>query len=272
MTERQDMKQHLEEKAASAADTGTLGKAMALVELIADAPQPLRFTDILHASGQPRGTLHRQLRHLAEEGLIEANADGAYVPGLRLLRFASRAWSRNEFRQLAAPHLQVLHDATGETVHLALLRGAEVIYLDKVEARQAVRMHSLIGNASPAYCTGVGKAALAMLADEVVQARLESVRFQRFTETTHADLLSLVADLGEIRKRGFAYDLEEHQPGIRCVAASIHVAEQNILAGVSVTAPAYRIAEGVLDLWSGPLRVAAEAITRDVQAGLGPRR
>ncbi|MDP9835324.1 DNA-binding IclR family transcriptional regulator [Neorhizobium huautlense] len=263
---------NLKEKSVSAADTGTLGKAMALVALVADAAEPLRFTDILNASDHPRGTLHRQLKHLVEEGLLETNGDGAYVPGLRLLRFAARAWSRNEFRQLAAPHLQVLHDATGETVHLALLRGAEVIYLDKVEARQAVRMHSLIGNASPAYCTGVGKAALAMLADEDVRARLEAVQFERFTETTHADLSSLVADLGKIRQRGFAYDLEEHQPGIRCVAASIHVPEQNILAGVSVTAPAYRIGDGMLDLWSGPLLVAAEAIMRDVQAGLAPRR
>lgn len=255
-----------------AVDTGTLGKAMALVEMVADAPEPLRFTDILNASGQPRGTLHRQLRHLLEEGLIETDRDGAYVPGLRLLRLASRAWSRNELRILAAPHLQVLHEATGETVHLALLRGADVIYLDKVEARQAVRMHSLIGNASPAYCTGVGKAALSTLTDEEVRFRLAGIKFERFTENTHVDLVSLLSDLREIRQRGFSYDLEEHQPGIRCVAASISVAGQNILAGVSVTAPAYRIGEGVLDGWSGPLRAAAEAITRDVRAGLAPRR
>ncbi|MGI2035087.1 IclR family transcriptional regulator [Rhizobium panacihumi] len=259
------------ENAASARDTGTLGKAMSLVEMVADAPEPLRFTDILNASAQPRGTLHRQLRHLVEEGLIELDHDGAYVPGLRLLRFAARAWSRNEFRQLAAPHLQVLHDATGETVHLALLRGADVIYLDKVEARQAVRMHSLIGNASPAYCTGVGKAALAMLADEQVRGRLEGVSFERFTDTTHASLTSLLVDLGRIRERGFAYDLEEHQQGIRCVAASIHVPEQDILAGLSVTAPAYRVGDGILDAWSVPLLKAAEAIARDVGAGLGPR-
>jgi len=266
------MAEQAEAKAASGMDTGTLGKAMALVELVAEASTPLRFTDILHASGQPRGTLHRQLRHLVEEGLIDTDSDGTYVPGLRLLRLASRAWSRNEFRQLAAPHLQKLHDATGETVHLALLRGAEVIYLDKVEARQAVRMHSLIGNASPAYCTGVGKAALATLDDADIRARLETVRFERFTDTTHADLASLLRDVGEIRQRGFAYDLEEHQPGIRCVAASIRVPEQGILAGVSVTAPAYRVTEGVLDSWAAPLLVAAHAILRDSEVGLGPRR
>lgn len=269
---RRSMAEREEHKAVSGGDTGTLGKAMALVELIAEAPRSLRFTDILKTSGQPRGTLHRQLKHLVEEGLIETDGDGGYVPGLRLLRLASRSWSRNEFRQLAAPHLQVLHEATGETVHLALLRGAEVIYLDKVEARQAVRMHSLIGNASPAYCTGVGKAALSALEDAEIRARLEGIRFERFTDSTHENVASLLADIHDIRKRGCAYDLEEHQPGIRCVATSIHVAEQNILAGVSVTAPAYRIGDGVLDSWSGPLLVAAAAIARDVHIGLGPRQ
>ncbi len=266
------MVKQMENTAARNGDTGTLGKAMALVEMVADAAAPLRFTDILNRSGQPRGTLHRQLRHLVEEGLIELDTDGAYVPGLRLLRLASRAWSRNEFRQLAAPHLQVLHDATGETVHLALLRGADVIYLDKVEARQAVRMHSLIGNASPAYCTGVGKAALATLDDAEIRTRLDAVKFEHFTDSTHADIESLLADVKEIRQRGFAFDLEEHQQGICCVAASIRVVEQNLLAGISVTAPAYRVGEGVLEAWTAPLLAAAEAICRDVMAGLSPRR
>lgn len=269
------MKQAIEDPAppvSGGADTGTLGKAMALVEMIAEAPAPMRFTDLLRQSGQPRGTLHRQLRHLLEEGLIEADGEGAYVPGLRLLRLAARAWSRNEFRKLAAPHLQTLHDETGETVHLALLRDAQVIYLDKVEAHQAVRMHSQIGNASPAYCTGVGKAALSVLGDEVIRTRLEGIRFERFTDSTHHDLESLLCDIEEIRRRGFAFDREEHQSGICCVAAPIHVPEQGIIAGVSVTAPAYRADAALLQAWSEPLRKAAAAIGADIRAGLGPRR
>lgn len=258
--------------AGTAADTGTLGKAMALVEMIADATVPLRFTDILKRSGQPRGTLHRQLRHLLDEGLIETDGDAAYVPGLRLLRLAARAWSRNEFRQMAAPHLETLHARTGETVHLALLRGAQVIYLDKVEAHQAVRMHSQIGNASPAYCTGVGKAALSALDEVTIRAHLEGVVFERFTDSTHGDISSLLDDIVDIRQRGFAFDMEEHQSGICCVAAAIHVAEQGIIAGISVTAPAYRASLDLLNSWAGPLLDVAGAISRDIRAGLGPRR
>ena len=136
--------------------TGTVGKAMAVLEIVARAEEPPRFTDILARSDQPRGTLHRQLSNLVEEGLLSLNRDHTYSLGLRLLMFASRAWAGNQFRAIAEPHLRRLNEATGETVHLGVLRGTEVIYLDKVEGRQAVRMYSQIGNASPAFCTGVG--------------------------------------------------------------------------------------------------------------------
>ncbi len=137
------------------AATGTLGKAIATLSLVCEAEAPLRFTDILERSGQPRGTLHRQLTHLVAEGLLDIGRDQLYAPGLRLLSLAASAWSRNEMRRLAEPHLQALNALTGETVHLGVLRGSEIVYLDKVEGRQAIRMYSQIGRASPVYCTGL---------------------------------------------------------------------------------------------------------------------
>ena len=113
---------------------------MALLDLVALADGPMRFTDILSLSDQPRGTLHRQLSHLLEEGLLEVDRDGRYFIGIRLLKLASRSWERNEFRAIAEPHLRHLQALTRETVHLGVLRGSEVIYLDKVEGRQSVRI------------------------------------------------------------------------------------------------------------------------------------
>ena len=93
-------------------ETGTLGKLMVRLDLVTHADRPLRFTDILAAGGQPRGTLHRQLGHLLEEGLLEIDGDGRYSPGLRLLELASRSWARNEFRLIAEPHLNALQQLT----------------------------------------------------------------------------------------------------------------------------------------------------------------
>ncbi len=252
-------------------ETGTLGKLMALLDLVTHADGPMRFTDILAVAGQPRGTLHRQLVHLSEEGLLEVDDDGRYLPGLRLLDLASRSWARNEFRLVAEPHLTALQKLTGETVHLGVLRGTSIIYLDKVEGQQSVRMYSQIGNASPIYCTGVGKAALSILPQARLEALLAELEFQRFTPSTHT-AETLVAEMDDIRHEGCAFDREEHEVGIRCVAAPIWSDNLSFIGGVSVTGPAYRLTMERLEEWSTPVRQSAQDIMRDMRIGLGPRR
>lgn len=252
--------------------TGTLGKAMGVLEMVAEADGPMRFTEILARSSQPRGTLHRQLSHLVEEGLLDMVRDFGYVPGLRLLKLAARAWERNEFRSIAEPHLRALHQLTGETVHLGVLRGTEIVYLDKVESRQSVRMYSQIGNASPVYCTGVGKAALSALNDDERLAIVGKLTFKPFTATTHADAASLLEDLATIQACGHAFDREEHEIGIRCVAAPIWSSDRTFVAGVSVTGPAYRVTMVQLKDWAQAVEQCAAGIMADMMARLGPRR
>jgi DNA-binding IclR family transcriptional regulator len=259
------------EDGAAAYQTGTLGKAMSVVDIVARCDEPPRFTDILALSDQPRGTLHRQLSNLVEEGLLSLNRDHTYSLGLRLLMFASKAWAGNQFRAIAEPHLRRLHEATGETVHLGVLRRTEVIYLDKVESRQAVRMYSQIGNASPAYCTGVGKAALSALPDAQLRKVAALIQFKHFTATTIADAESLIREAAAIRACGNAYDREEHEAGIRCVAAPVHSADRSFVAAISVTGPAYRVTEEALHAWAPLVRQTAEAIMQDMQVRMSPR-
>lgn len=251
--------------------TGTLGKAVAVLDAIASSPEPLRFKDLAGLIDQPRGTLHRQISNLIGEGLVHVNADQSYSLGTRLLKFASLSWSKNRFRNIAEPHLRVLHDQTGETVHLGILQGTEVIYLDKVESRQAVRMHSQIGNASPAYCTGVGKAALSVLADEDLQAIAERISYVRYTPHTIAGASKLLEEISTIRREGVAYDREEHESGIKCVAAPITSADRRLAAGISVTGPAYRVKDGELRKWAPLVRSTARDIEEDLRMHLGPR-
>ncbi|MCY0093959.1 IclR family transcriptional regulator [Hoeflea ulvae] len=252
-------------------DTGTLGKAIDVLDIVASAEEPMRFTDILAVSNQPRGTLHRQLSNLVEEGLLSLGRDHSYSVGIRLLKFAAKAWAGNQFRVIAEPHLRILHDLTGETVHLGVLRGNEVIYLDKVESRQAVRMYSQIGNASPVYCTGVGKAGLSALPDAELRAVVATIKFRRFTDSTLVTPEALLSEIEAIRLSGNAYDREEHEPGIRCVAAPIYSADRSFVGGLSVTGPAYRISTDLLESWAVLVRDAARGIMDDMGARLGPR-
>lgn len=251
--------------------TGTLGKAMAVLDIVAASPTPPRFTDILSQCDQPRGTLHRQLTNLVEEGLLNQRSDSSYELGYKLLKFASRAWAANEFRTIAEPHLRALHQMTGETVHLGVLRDNQVIYLDKVEGNQAVRMYSQIGNASPVYCTGVGKAALSALSQTELMACLDAVTYKKFTEHTITSTKQMLGVLDEIRASGNAFDLEEHESGIMCVAAPVYSQYKKFVAGVSVTGPAYRVTLERLKSWAPIVRQTAQDIMEDMGARLGPR-
>ncbi len=256
---------------ASGYTTGTLGKAMAVLEIIASSPHPPRFTEILGKTDQPRGTLHRQLTNLVEEGLINIRADMSYELGYKLLKFAASAWARNEFRLIAEPHLRRLHESTGETVHLGVLRDGQVIYLDKVEGTQSVRMYSQIGNASPLYCTGVGKAAISVLPQIKMESLIASIKFHKYTDQTLNNAAELLAEIEEIRRTGNAYDREEHEIGIHCVAAPIHSSDRTFVAGVSVTGPAYRVSTDKLEGWASLVCETANAIMDDMSTRLGPR-
>lgn len=252
-------------------DTGTLGKAISVLDVVASAQEPLRFKDLANQIDQPRGTLHRQVSNLLEEGLLQVNSDQSYSLGLRLLKFAAHSWSQNTFRQIAEPHLRALHELTEETVHLGILQGTEVIYLDKVESRQAVRMHSQVGNSSPCYCTGVGKAGLSVLPRDEAIGRIANIKFQQFTGSTLRNRQVLLAELDEISATGNAYDREEHESGIHCVAAPVFNADRTIVGGISVTAPSYRISVEQLEGWAKTVRETAHAINADLPIKMGPR-
>ncbi len=253
------------------AGTGTLGKAIDVLQAVASCRYPPRFTDLLQMVDQPRGTLHRQVSNLIEEGLLSVRRDHSYELGLTLLKLASRAWAGNQFRTIAEPHLRRLHEETGETVHLGVLQGVDVIYLDKVESRQAVRMHSQIGNASPVYCTGVGKAALAAMTEAEFDKLIAVIPFQRHTETTLTSCEALRAEIEEIRRTGIAFDRQEHEPGIYCIAAPIHSRDREFVAGISTTAPSYRVSIEQLTQWTPLVKAAASGIMDDMAIRLGPK-
>lgn len=251
-------------------ETGTLGKAVSLLELIAFAEKPMRFTDVVEACGQPRGTVHRQLAHLVAEGLVDHAADQTYAVGLRLLQLAAKAWSGNDLRSVAAPHLAALQEVTQESVHLAVLNGRQVTYLDKMEGQHTLRMHSQVGKTSPAYCTGVGKAALSLLsADDLAQLATE-LDFHRFTESTLTTPEALMAEVATIRDNGYGFDLQEHEIGIHCVAAPVRAPGRNFRAAISVTGPAYRVDVEQLRKWAPLVRETADRISDDLACRLSP--
>lgn len=255
------------DKGHPAGDDGTVGKALAVLDLVAGRGQPVRFAQLAAEAGLPRSTLYRLLRTLTHQGMLDFDPDRqAYAPGLRLVRLAHAAWRQSALAPIARPHLDALAAETGETVHLAQLDAGQVVYVDKRNAREPVEMFSQAGKVGPAYCTGVGKAMLAYLgADELARA-LPRQSFHPHTPRTLTTPEALLAELAAIRAQGHAWDREEHEPGILCLAHPILARSGRVLGAVSLTTTTQRSSPEALAAMEGRLRAAARAIAEDAEA------
>lgn len=215
---------------------GTVGKALDVLDRVAAHAHPPRFAELLADSPYPKATLYRLLQTLTQQGmLVHDAARGTYAPGLRLVRLAHAAWAASSLAPVARPALDRLAAETGETVHLAQLDMGQVLYVDKRNAARPVEMFSQAGKIGPAYCTAVGKAMLAHLPPEALEAALLRQSFHRFTPTTLDSAERLRAELAVIRQTGHALDRQEHEPGIVCCAAPILSRAGAVLGAVSVT-------------------------------------
>lgn len=221
---------------------GTVGKALDVLDMVASAGRPQRFSDLVPASPYPKATLYRLLKSLVHQGMLACDPEtGAYSPGLRLVRLAHAAWAQSSLAPIARPFVDALSAATGETIHLAQLEQGQVLYVDKRNAARPVEMFAQAGKVGPAYCTGVGKAMLAWLDPAALDAALLRQSFHRFTDTTLTTRAALTAELAAIRARGFAFDREEHEPGIICVAAPILTQAGRVIGALSVTSTTARM-------------------------------
>jgi len=215
---------------------GTVGKALDVLEMVSAAGRPVRFSDLLAQAPYPKATLYRFLQVLTHQGMLGYDAERqTYTPGMRLVRLAHAAWSQSSLAPLARPHLDQLSADLGETIHLAQLDQGQVLYVDKRNAARPVEMFAQAGKVGPAHCTGVGKAMLAHLDDPALEAALSRQSFHRFTDTTITTPGALRAELAAIRARGHAFDREEHEPGIICVALPILSEAGRVIGALSVT-------------------------------------
>jgi DNA-binding IclR family transcriptional regulator len=149
-----------------------------------------------------------------------------------------------EIRRVAAPFLKQLNAELDETVHLTVLEGDEVLYVECLESSKRLRTYSVLGVRAPLYCTSVGKAILAFLPLDEQNAILDSTTFEKFTENTITDKTYLLDELRTVAQRGYAVDNMEHEEGLRCVGAPIRNHAGRAFAAISASGPSQRITLG----------------------------
>jgi DNA-binding IclR family transcriptional regulator len=215
---------------------GTVGKALEVLEQVADYGRPVRFAEVLERSGHPKATLYRLLQTLTNQGMLRYDAAAqTYAPGLRLVKLAHAAWNQSSLAPIARPFLDALSRQVGETIHLGQLDEGQVLYVDKRNATRPIEMFSAAGKVGPGYCTGVGKAMIAHLPEAERAAAISRQSFYRHTPATLTDAAALNAELEQIRAAGIAFDREEHEPGIICIAAPVLAGSGRVIGALSIT-------------------------------------
>jgi IclR family transcriptional regulator, KDG regulon repressor len=219
----------------------SLQRGLKLLTLFSKAEGGLTATQVVKLSGLPISTVHRFLMNLESTGFLNCDGTGVYHLGTACFSLGQSALRRLDIRRLSFPYLQELNRITRETVHLTVRHELLVVYVEKLDSPEPLRMFSRIGAAVPLHCTAVGKVMLAYMPPEEQAAALLQLEIKRRTQNTINTVQGLQAHVERVRRSGYACDLEENELHIRCVAAPIWDHTGSVNASLSVTGPVVRM-------------------------------
>lgn len=216
----------------------TADRALDVLRAMLAARRPLTLSEVAQACCLAPSTTHRLLASLMRQNFARQDADTAkYALGLGLLEFGHAILNDLDVRELAAPALAELNRATGETVHLAVLDGHDLVYIDRRDTHHGVRVNTSIGRRGTPHTTGVGKALLAHLPDVALDAYLARVPLEPKTANSITDPVALRSELARSRARGYATDDGEDKDHVCCIAAPILGRGGEPLASISISVP-----------------------------------
>lgn len=245
----------------------SVDRALDILECISAKNGLLTVDQIVSATGLPKTTTFRILATLAARRMVERDPQTqTYRLGMLALVIGVRAMGDLDLRRGARPHLEQLVAATGETVHLSILSDDSALCLDKLDASRSMRMSSFVGFLDPLHCSGVGKALLAFQDEPVRRQLIARMRFEPHTPHTITTPDQLVAQINEIRARGYAIDDEEIEEGLRCIAAPIRDHSGTVVAAVSISGPTTRVTEASVSGIAEAVTNCAQSISRELGA------
>ncbi len=240
-------------------------RMMTLLDALAKKSEPVSLKELSQTSGLHPSTAHRILNDLVLARMVDRTEPGSYQLGMRLLELGNLVKARLNVRDAAAGPMRELHRLTGETINLSVRQGDEIVYVERaVSERSGMQVVRAIGGRAPLHLTSTGKLFLAN--DDLRAVRSYSMRtgLAGHTKNSITELQRLEAELDEVRRKGYARDNEELELGVRCIAAGIYDDAGQIVAGLSISAPADRANDG----WLSALNDTAKAIS----AALGYER
>jgi len=222
----------------------SVSRALDIIQLVGMKKGGLGVTEIAKQMDINKSSVYRILVTLAQYGYIEQDeSTGLYKLGYKFLEISSKLLDSIDIRSEAGPFLQQLEDSTNEVIHLVVYDQGEVVYIEKLEGTETLRMHSKVGKRAPMHCTSVGKAILANLPSGMVHEIVERKGLPMHTKHTITDKDALFKELVQVKQNGYALDLEENENGISCIAAPIFDHLGKVVAAISISGPTIRMTE-----------------------------
>ena len=241
-----------------------LERMFAILDTLAAHPDPVSLKEVAERTGLHPSTTHRILNDLAVGRLVDRPHAGTYRLGMRLLELGNLVKARLDVREAAMGPMRELHKLTHQPVNLSMRQGDEIVYVERTYSeRSGMQVVRAVGGRAPLHLTSVGKLFLAHDDPQRVRAYATRTGLTGHTRNSITDLPRLERELAHVRSTGIARDDEELELGVRCMAAGVFDDQGQLIAGLSVSAPADRLEESWLD------RVKATAIA--ISAALGHR-
>jgi IclR family transcriptional regulator, KDG regulon repressor len=222
----------------------SVSRALDIITLVSLKREGLGVTEIANQMDINKSSVYRILTTLAQYGYIEQDAEsGRYRLGYTFLDISSKLLESIDIRTEAKPYLRELEKYTDEVIHLVVYDQGEVVYIEKFEGTETLRMHSKVGKRAPMHCTGVGKAILAHLPQIVTEDIINRKGLPVHTKYTITNREQFLLELEAVQQRGYALDLQENEIGITCIAVPIFDNKGNAVAALSVSGPTIRMTE-----------------------------
>ena len=235
-----------------------IDRMMKLLDVLSYYHDPVSLKQLAMETGLHPSTAHRILAAMAQSGFVERAEPGTYRLGIRLLELGNVVKSRINIRDSAMPLMKQLHQKIGESVNLGVRQGDEVVYVERTSSgRSTLRVVHLVGARAPLHVTAVGKLYLVEEGPLLVKEYAKRTGLPGYTPTSITKLPVLEKELARVRRDGVAFDNEEIEQGLRCIAAPIRDDSGELVAGLSVSAPADRHNPD----WSAMVRATADAIS-----------
>lgn len=230
-----------------------------LLNVLARHNQAMSLKILAEQTGLHVSTAHRILNDLVLARIVDRPSSGHYQLGMRLLELGNLVKERLNVRDVALPIMKALHQQTRQTINLSVRQNDEIIYVERAYSeRSGMQVVRAIGGRAPLHLTSVGKLFLAQDDKAALLAYAARTQLKAQTKNSLSTLEKLSKELDWVRLHHFAFDHEELELGVSCMAAGIYDDNQQLIAGLSISAPTERAQKS----WGASLQKAASEISQ----------